>query len=137
MKNRLTFISFLFCLGAVSTPVSAKESSCPAPQTFADGFCYPAIELRGKLADTFEVSDCKWLSGMTCRIKYSGRHPLPSEVFFTEYDAKRSMLGKRTRLIYPKLKAGEAGFGTFRIRNAAPARIVLEGVWNGKWVDPY
>lgn len=129
-----------YLLLAVSMFWLGTVSSMPGQQ--AEGhndhaFRVPKIELREKLAKIFSVSDCKYISGLTCRIRYNGTAPLPSEVFFTEFDDQGRKAGSRTRLIYPKLKAGERGYATFRIRLAEPAKIVLEGEWNGPWRDPY
>jgi hypothetical protein len=117
---------------------SRAGDKCAAPENLGtDGFCYPAMELRGDLAATFIISDCQWISGLTCHIGYSGARPLPSEVFFTEYDRTGKQLGPHTRLIYPNLGSGERGIATFRIGVARPARIALEGLWNGPWKNPY
>ena len=40
------------------------------------------------------------------------------------------------RLIYPKLRAGEKGWATFRLRSSNPASILLTGEWKGPWRDP-
>ena len=107
-------------------------------KTGADsGFTYPRFELKGKLAKIFTVTDCEYISGMTCRIHYSGVLPLPSQVFFTEFDEHGQKAGTQVRLIYPKLGPGETGRATFRIRLSRPAKIVLEGEWKGPWRDPY
>ena len=97
----------------------------------------PPFELRGNLAKIFSISDCQYISGLTCKIRYNGAAPLPSEVFFEEFDEHGRKAGARVRLIYPKLERGERGSATFRIRLASPAKIVLQGEWNGPWRDPY
>jgi hypothetical protein len=97
----------------------------------------PVIELDGRLREIFAVSDCEHISGLTCRIQYNGKAPLPTSVFFTEFDAHGRQLGKRTRLIYPHLEAGESGTATFRIKSGGPAQIRLEAVGKGPWRDPY
>ena len=75
---------------------------------------------------------------MTCRVTFNGHAPLPTRVYFTEYDEKGRPLGKRTRLIYPNLKPGEKGYATFFLRGSRETtRIVLTGVWNGPWESPY
>ncbi|HVB88032.1 MAG TPA: hypothetical protein VNK23_15330 [Candidatus Dormibacteraeota bacterium] len=103
----------------------------------AQGFVIPKFELAGKLSKIFTVSRCEYISGLTCHIHYNGKLPLPSEVFFTEFDEHGKKAGPRVRLIYPKLNSGETGVATFRIRLSTPAKIVLEGEWNGPWRDPY
>jgi len=103
----------------------------------SSGWTYPTFKLKGKLAEIFTISDCQWISGFTCHIRYNGKYVLPSEVFFAEYDAKGKQLGRRTRLIYPHLKAGERGYATFRFRTNNPSFVVLEGVWKGEWKNPY
>ncbi len=97
----------------------------------------PAIELDTRLREIFTISDCTYISGLTCKVHYNGKAPLPTEVFFVELDAKDKPIGKRVRLIYPHLKKGESGLATFRIQAAAPAQIRLEASGNGPWKDPY
>ena len=118
---------------------SRAESSCPPPQEMGlDGFCFPHIELSLRLSEIFVFSDCRWISGMTCKITYNGKSRLPSEVFFTEFDSYGEQLGRRTRLIYPNLAPGERGAATFLSRNTGnPARIVLDAAWDGPWKNPY
>ncbi|HXU19468.1 MAG TPA: hypothetical protein VN788_02680, partial [Verrucomicrobiae bacterium] len=91
----------------------------------------------GKLAKIFTVTRCEYISGLTCRIRYNGAAPLPSDVFFTEFDDMGRQAVARVRLIYPELKTGETGVATLRIRSARPAKIVLRGEWNGPWRSPY
>jgi hypothetical protein len=109
---------------------AGQEKPCEA-------FCIPSFELKGNLAKIFSVSRCEFISGLTCRIHYDGAMPLPSEVFFTEFDENDKQAGARVRLIYPKLKKGETGVATFRIRMPNPAKILLEGEWKGPYRNPY
>jgi hypothetical protein len=101
------------------------------------GFRIPNFELSGKLAKIFKLSNCEYISGITCRIHYNGVLPLPSQVFFTEFDERGQQAAVRVRLIYPKLAPGETGRATFRIRSGRPAKVVLEAEWKGPWRDPY
>jgi hypothetical protein len=114
---------------------SAQQSQLKAD--IAKAFQPPKFELEGNLAKIFTVTHCEYISGLTCRIHYNGKLPLPSEVFFTEFDDRGKKAGPRVRLIYPELKRGETGMATFRIRLSEPAKIVLKGEWNGPWRDPY
>jgi hypothetical protein len=127
----LTILSSLLLVAACwaqhQTPASDAD----------DAFRIPKFELVGKLAKGFSISDCKYVSGLTCRIHFNGAIPLPSEVFFTELDEHGSQAGARVRLIYPELKSGETGWATFRIRLATPTKIVLQGEWNGAYRNPY
>ena len=107
------------------------------PATPEDSFRYPTFELQDGLADIFSVYDCEYISGMTCRIHYNGKKPLPSEVFFTGYDSSDKAGGEPVRLIYPQLNPGETGSATFRIRSSSPTRVVLRGKWEGPWRNPY
>ena len=93
----------------------------------------PKIVLDSRLERIFVVSACKWISGLTCRITYNGEDVLPSRVFFTERDVEGKVLGAKVRLIYPKLRAGEKGWATFRLRSSNPASILLTGEWKGPW----
>lgn len=95
------------------------------------------MELQGDLSKIFDVCGCEYISGMTCRIHYNGARPLPSQVFFSEYDDKGNRAGPEVRLIYPKLEPGETGYATFRIRRSSPAKVSLRGEWKGPWRDPY
>ena len=132
MKNRI-----------FTAMIASMLFSCAAMTATAGNLCdgdwppCPDFVLKGKLQDIFAVSDCKFISGISCKITYNGKLPLPSEVFFTEFDAKGRVLGKKTRLIYPHLNPGERGTATFRTRTGEPAQIVLMGVWNGPWKNPY
>jgi len=102
-----------------------------------EGWCVPVMKLTGDLQKIFNITDCHAISGLTCRITYNGKLPLPSEVFFIEYDKNGDIVGKKTRLIYPELKAGERGYATFRVKSAATATIVLSGAWEGPYKNPY
>jgi hypothetical protein len=97
----------------------------------------PNIKLDASLARIFSISHCEWISGLTCKISYNGKGPLPSEIFFVELDAKGKTLGPQTRLLYPHLTTGETGRATFRINVAAPASLVLSAKWDGAWRSPY
>ncbi len=112
------------------------QQSANKPEEQQGGFITPKIELTGKLARIFTITKCQYISGMTCRIHYKAVSPLPSEVFFTELDESGQRVGDKVRLIYPRLNPGENGTATFRLRTQ-PAKIVLEGVWNGPWKNPY
>lgn len=83
------------------------------------------------------MNHCEYISGLTCRIHYNGKLPLPNEIFFTEFDEQGKKSGPRVRVIYPKLNSGETGAATFRIRLGTPAKIALEGEWNGPRRNPY
>ena len=98
---------------------------------------YPEIGLDSRLRRIFAFSECKYLSGLSCRIQYNGKAPLPTEVFFTEFDGRGHRLGSRTRLIYPELKTGQTGVATFRLRASSPVRIRIEASGNGPWKNPY
>jgi hypothetical protein len=102
-----------------------------------EGFEYPRLVLHGKLATTLVIDHCEYISGMTCRIRLKETAALPSRVFFTEYDSAGKQVGRKVRLIYPKLNPGESGKATFRLRSSIPSKIVLRGEWKGPWRDPY
>lgn len=131
MKSLLILLS-VFCLSAV-----CRGQRQQAKADTDDGFRIPRLELRGKIAKIFTISHCEYISGLSCKIRYNGAAPLPSEVFFTEFDEHGRKAGARVRLIYPELRPGETGAATFRIRLSRPAKIVLKGEWNGPWRDPY
>ena len=101
------------------------------------GWCVPVLKLTGDLEKIFSITDCHAISGLTCKISYNGKLPLPSEVFFIEMDKDGNAVGKKTRLIYPKLKPGETGYATFRTNSASTAMIVLSGIWKGPYKNPY
>jgi hypothetical protein len=99
-------------------------------------FTYPVLELRGRVADIFTFYQAEWISGLTCRIKYNGKKPLPSKVFFSEYDETGKQISERIRLIYPKLNSDESGYATFRVKGHA-SKIVIWSEGDGPWENPY
>ena len=105
------------------------------------GWCVPKLKLEGDLSKIFAIptSKCQAISGLTCRITYNGRLPLPSEVFFEETSTDGKKLSKPVRLIYPHLKKGETGVATFRIssHNTVTTTITLIAKWEGPWENPY
>jgi hypothetical protein len=133
MKVRISVVLFVLYL-AVMCRVGQLEQGNTGAEV---GFRLPKFELKGKLAKIFDLTDCEYISGITCRIHYNGVLPLPSQVFFTEFDERGQQAGARVRLIYPKLAPDETGRATFRIRLGRPAKVVLEGEWKGPWKDPY
>ena len=102
-----------------------------------EGWCIPVIQLTGDLQKVFTITDCHVISGLTCTISYNGKLPLPSEVFFIEFDKTGKVVGEKTRLIYPELEPGESGYATFRIKGGSTTTIVLTGIWEGPYKDPY
>jgi hypothetical protein len=133
MQIARTLCLFAICLALAASSSLAQENK-PNEES---GFRVPTFQLTGKLAKIFSIQKCEYISGLTCRIRYNGAAPLPSEVYFTEFDQQGRKVGPRVRLIYPKLKPKETGVATFRIRMAEPTKIVLQGEWNGPWRDPY
>jgi len=99
-------------------------------------FTYPILELKGLVAEIFTFYDAEYISGLTCRIKYNGAKPLPSKVFFSEYDSKSKEISHKVRLIYPKLNTGESGYATFRIKST-PSKLVIWSEGEGPWENPY
>ena len=124
-------------VAAVEKPAADVDGGHSAGPSVDQRFRYPSFELAGDLKDIFEVKDCEYISGMTCRIHYKGVRPLPSQVFFTEFDEQGRQAGPAVRLLYPRLQPGETGYGTFRIRSSSPAKVVLRGEWKGPWRNPY
>jgi hypothetical protein len=131
-KLRTVFALLPSCLSVVGS-VSQRAQN----ETSNDGFPLPKFELAGKLAQSFEITDCEYISGLTCRIHYNGTFPLPAQIFFTEFDERWQQAGGKVRLNYPHLRAGETGRATFRIRLSSPAKIVLWGDRRGPWRNPY
>ena len=97
------------------------------------------LKLEPALKEIFTINRCQEISGLTCRIHYNGKKPLPSEVFFFDFDSKgRQLCRKPTRLIYPYLKPGETDATTFLDRCPhSPDYMVLKGKWNGPYKDSY
>jgi hypothetical protein len=128
-------------LGVVSAWAYGQTApASPNPQTLARdtaGLKYPAVDLEGQLKETFSILKCEYISGLSCKIRYTGAKPLPTRVFFTEFDAAGHQGGAEVRLLYPELKAHEAGTATFRLRLSSPAKVKLRGEWNGPWENPY
>jgi len=124
-------------LPAIGQPGGLGERQNQPQSSADDGFRLPSFVLEGNLAKIFVLSKCEYISGITCSIHYNGVLPLPSQVFFTEFDEHGHQAGARVRLIYPELKPGERGAATFRTRSAFPSKIVLHGEWKGPWRNPY
>ncbi len=99
-------------------------------------FSYPSLELQGRIAEIFTFYDAEYISGLTCKIKYNGKTPLPSKVFFSEYDIREKGISHKVRLIYPELNSGESGVATFRIKGTPP-KIVIWSEGEGPWESPY
>lgn len=140
----ITLIFVAVLLFAICGEVTAKEEydpqDCKKYEKVAnkEGWCIPVIKLAGDLNKIFKIPeyDCKFISGMTCRITYNGKLPLPSKVHFIGLDKNGKELGDKTRLIYPKLEANESGYATFRIKGN-PTTIVITGEWDGPYRNPY
>ena len=138
MKFRFSF-ALIIALAAV-TLVFSEDQPTKTIQLKAQHedspFTYPMLELRGRVAEIFTFYNAAWISGLTCRIKYNGKKPLPSNVFFSEYDGNGKQISERIRLIYPKLNSGESGYATFRVKGDA-SKIVLWSEGDGPWENPY
>jgi hypothetical protein len=124
-------------LGVVLLATSDGHGATGIAMKVGQGFQYPELVLQDRLATIFTIDRCEYISGLTCRIRYNGKAPLPSEVFFVEVDAEEKAPRSRVRLIYPRLKSGESGKATFRLRSSSAARIILTGEWKGPWKNPY
>jgi hypothetical protein len=130
----LVVLSLLLAIADVRATENCEQHGLA---TGRGGWCVPHMRLNGDLSKIFTINDCAAISGLTCRIKYNGKMPLPSEVFFIEFDRYGKALGKATRLIYPRLRSGKSGVATFRILTAHATTIELTAKWNGPWKDPY
>ncbi len=109
-----------------------------APCSTQDGQPIPCIELEPALKQIFVIDHCEAISGLTCRIQYNGKKPLPSEIFFYDIDSSGRQLCKPTRLTYPRLSPGQTGRATFLDRcDADPDHILLKGKWSGPYKSPY
>jgi hypothetical protein len=146
-KQKRNYLKLIFCVASVlliSSPLGcSKEDNasqdCNKYGMVAnnEGWCVPVVKLTGDLQKIFTITDCHAISGLTCTISYNGKLPLPSEIFFIELDKTGKVVGKKTRLIYPKLKPGERGYATFRIDGDSTTTIVLTGIWKGPYKNPY
>ena len=141
MKTVVLSVIAAICTSGLALPASGPnwlaDAGNQAPSPSDAGFRFPALELQGQLRGTLSFSKCTYMSGLTCKVKYSGDHPLPSRVYFLEFDAEGRQAGPEVRLIYPRLEPGEVGSATFRLRSSSPARVKLRGEWKGAWQDPY
>ncbi len=133
VASALLFSAVLSCSGVYDPQDCSKYGMVPNE----DGWCVPVMKLTGDLQKIFTINNCHPISGLTCRVSYNGKLPLPSEVFFVELDQDGQVVGEKTRLIYPKLEPGETGYATFRTRSASTATIVLSGIWEGPYKNPY
>jgi len=142
VRNVIAISAVIAWLGgsAQCVPPTLAQPLVPAGQageSKSAGFRYPRFELQGKLSATLTVSGCEYISGMTCKVSYTGTNPLPSRVYFVEFDEAGHQAGREVRLLYPRLEPGETGSATFRIRLSSPARVRLRGEWKGPWQSPY
>jgi len=132
MRSQLAIGLFAMLVAGMVSSAGAQTggANCLSPQIEGpDGFCYPTIEMEGKLGEIISVTGCEYISGMSCRITYNGKASLPSKILFTEYDASNVKAGPPTRLLYAPLEPGKSVLAMFRIRMGSPSRVVLEGVW--------
>jgi len=53
-----------------------------------EGFCVRVIKLAEDLQRIFSITECHAISGVTCKIAYNGKFPLPSEILSIAYDKK-------------------------------------------------
>jgi hypothetical protein len=125
--------NFAACGLLVLAGVMASQQQRTITQP-SESMCPPII-LKGKLADLLQVSDCRAVSGMTCRISFKGKAMLPSRIFLQEIDDANHPAGRKRPLIYPDLKPVESGWATFRVGRAMT--VVLTGEWKGSWKSAY
>jgi len=147
IKQKRTYLKLLLCVTSalLFSAVSGFSTDTDDPEDCKkygmvandDGWCVPVMKLTGDLEKIFSIAHCQKISGLTCKISYNGKLALPSEVFFVELDKEGNAVGKKTRLIYPKLRPGETGYATFRINSDSTATIVLSGKWEGPYKNPY
>jgi hypothetical protein len=112
--------------------LGSAQDSIIKPDCFG---CPAKIIVRGKLARILKVSDCRAISGMTCRIQFIKAAALPSRIRLQEQDNHNKQIGKKF-LIYPDLRSGEKGLATFRLGSPETV-VVLTGEWKGPWRDEY
>ena len=120
--------ALIFVALVLSVPTHT-QAGCSTPA----GLAIPCVELEPALKEIFTISQCERISGLTCRITYDGKKPLPREVFFSDLDANGRQLCKTSRLIYPSLKPGESGRVTFLDPcDVSADRLMLRGKWDGR-----
>ena len=138
MKLKILLLVFILAISAIF--VTAAEQSTLIVHLKGkfknDTSIYPILELKGRVSEIFTFYDAEYISGLTCRIKYNGKKPLPSKVFFSELDKDGKQIVKKTRLIYPKLNANESGYATFKISNN-PSKILIWSEGDGPYETPY
>ena len=135
-KRRIFFTILLFIFSISLVFASQNEVFQLEAKDINSPFTYPILELKGRVAEIFTFYDAEYFSGLTCRIKYNGMKPLPSNVYFSEYDSETKEISHKIKLIYPELKAGESGYATFRI-NGHPSKLVIWSEGEGPWESPY
>ncbi|HET6842431.1 MAG TPA: hypothetical protein VFK06_12225 [Candidatus Angelobacter sp.] len=128
MKHNFAAFGLLVLAGSMA---SQQQRTITQPS----GSMCPPIVLKGKLADLLQISDCRAISGMTCRISFTENAVLPSRVFLQEIDEANHQAGHKRPLIYSDLKPGESGWATFRVGRART--VVLTGEWKGSWKSAY
>ena len=97
-------------------------------QTSESGWCIPVIKLEGKLKELFTVSNCKYISGLSCKFNFNENQPPPNSIFYSQFDSKGNFLNKK-KLIYPYLNKGKSGIGTISIHESTTT-LVFEGKWS-------
>lgn len=133
------FLPALFCTLVCCLSLGAQSGADIRSERIqtCDHFCYGLV-LKGRLIDTFAFSRCEAISGMTCHIALKNGAQLPSRVFVQALDSRNQPLGKRRLLIYPELKAGEAGSATFPLKLPDGTKtVILTGEWNGPYRSAY
>ena len=92
-------------------------------------WCLPTIILSAELARAVTFTECRPISGLTCRITLLPSSELPDRIYVQPKDSDGNSIGKEWRLVYPDLvsRGWTSGIATFLGPKAV--ELHLRGVW--------
>lgn len=136
IKKILPFflVIFFLCSYVVASPKSpiAAQEEYEDIQKKPDYWC-PQIVFAGKAAEIFRLKKCEYISGITIKLIYNGRHSYPAKLKFTFLDSNGKVMAEdlKKHVFGPHfLKKGQYGIFTIQqYGNENPALIEIEGIW--------
>ncbi len=145
MKNFLIVITLQLVLcfyvwADENTVVDDYKKDCEARgMSWSNNWCNPSISMEPKLAKTITITECKAISGLTCRLTLLPSSKLPSRIFVQSQDIDGNSIGKEFRLIYPDLEANgwSSGIATFMGDMSYAVRLQLRGEWSKEYDSAY
>ncbi|MBI3755912.1 MAG: hypothetical protein HY265_07115 [Deltaproteobacteria bacterium] len=127
-------VAFFLCSYGVASPkylIAAQEEDEDI-QKKPNYWC-PNIIFLGRTAEIFKLKKCEYISGITIKIIYNGKHSYPVKIKFTLLDSQGKVMdGDQKKHVFgPRhLKKGQYGIFTIqRYGNDNPSLIEIEGIW--------